>query len=114
MNDLALTRWPYHKLPVPMWLCQLSSWGTLVWEIGFPLLVAVRWFRPWALLAGVGLHLGILLTMEVGWFSQVTLCWYAVFLSGDTLGRIAARLQRGRTPETIAYVPEEAYTATAQ
>jgi hypothetical protein len=113
LNDLSLTRWPYSKLPVPMWMCQLASWGTLVWEIGFPLLVAVRWFRPWTLLAGVALHIGILLSMEVGWFSQVTLCWYAVFLNGDMLAGFAARLfgRRSAAPESVVYVPADAYTA---
>lgn len=115
LNDLSLMRWPYHVLPVPIWLCQLASWGTLVWEIGFPVLVMVRWFRPWTLLAGVALHLGILLSMEVGWFSQVTLCWYAVFLSGDALARLATRLRArfGAAPENIVYVPGDAYTAAA-
>lgn len=113
LNDLSLTRWPYFKVPMPMWICRLSSWGTLVWEIGFPLLVAMRWVRPWALLAGVALHVGILLSMEVGWFSQVTLCWYAVFLNGDMLAGLAARLfgQRGAAPESVVYVPADAYTA---
>src|SRR5262249_43149388 len=39
----------------------------------------------WVLLAGVCLHLGILLTMEIGWFSQVTLCWYVLFVPGASL-----------------------------
>jgi hypothetical protein len=39
--------------------------------------------RPWALLAGIALHLGILVHTEVGWFSPATVAWYALFLSGD-------------------------------
>ena len=39
--------------------------------------------RPWALLAGLAFHLGILIHTEVGWFSPATAAWYALFLSGD-------------------------------
>jgi hypothetical protein len=94
LNDVSVMRWPYHWLPLPLWACRLASWATILWEIGFPLLVAVRWLRPLTLLAGVALHVGILVSMEVGWFSQVTLCWYAVFLSGDSLARVVHWLTR--------------------
>jgi hypothetical protein len=107
LNDLSLMRWPYHWVQVPLWLCRFASWGTICWEIGFPLLVAIRWLRPWALLAGVGLHVGILVAMEVGWFSQVTLCWYAVFLSGEVVERSVCWWKR-QPPQTWA--PREAVT----
>lgn len=132
MNDLALTRWPYFRLPVPMWMCRIASWSTLIWEIAFPFLVFLPWLlpRPLAipalafmqrmlervraltLLAGVALHVGIFLSMEVGWFSQVTLCWYVVFLNGDWLARQAARLSRpgGTEPEAATFVPSEQFS----
>src|ERR1019366_626878 len=76
---------------VPLFICRLLTWGTLAFELTFIVLV---WFRPlrrWILLAGLGLHLGILMTMEIGWFSQVTMCWYALFVSGKTLSRWESR-----------------------
>jgi hypothetical protein len=91
LNDIALTRWPYARLPVPLGLCKLASWTTLAWEISFPLLVLFRRLRPWVLVFGVTMHLGILAVMEIGWFSQVTLCWYAVFLPGERLAALAQR-----------------------
>jgi len=87
LQDVSLTRWPYRWLPVPLWLCQWATWGTLVFEIGFPVLICFRRLRPWLLGAGVLLHLGILLWPEVGWFSQSMLCWYVLFLPGETLAR---------------------------
>jgi hypothetical protein len=90
-NDVAITRWSYAQLPVPMGLCRLMTWGTLVFEIGFGLLVLIRPLRPWVLLLGVGLHLGILAVMEIGWFSQVTLCWYLLFVPGERLAALAGR-----------------------
>ncbi len=108
LNDLAVARWPYHRLPIPLTVCRLMSWGTLIFEIGFPFFVAIarrRRFvlevrgknpaegfrfaftlpalRPWALLAGLAFHLGILIHTEVGWFSPATVAWYALFLSGE-------------------------------
>lgn len=94
LNDLSLTRWPYHWLPVPMFVCRLLSWGTLAFELGFPFATAIpsRWrfvsiMRSGMLLAGVALHLGILIHTEVGWFSAATLGWYVLFLSGERVRR---------------------------
>ncbi len=89
MNDVAITRWSYAQAPVPYALCQLLTWGTLAFEIFFIVLVLWKWTRIPLLIAGVMLHLGILVTMEIGWFSQVTLCWYVVFLSGGTVSAAA-------------------------
>ncbi len=83
LNDYTLTRWPYSRLPVPLFLCRPMSWGTLIFEIGFPFFMMFARLRPWALLAGLALHLGILIHTEVGWFSPATVAWYALFLSGD-------------------------------
>lgn len=87
LNDVALTRWSYAQFPVPLVVCKLATWGTLFFELFFGLLVLFRWTRGATLLAGLALHLGILLFMEIGWFSQITLCWYVLFLSGE---RVAA------------------------
>lgn len=92
LHDISLVRWPYHAFPIPMWACRIASWGTLVFELGFPLFVSIRFFRPWILLAGLSLHAGIWLSMEVGWFGQITMCWYVLFLSGDMLERVRLRL----------------------
>jgi hypothetical protein len=92
LNDVALARWPYAWLPVPLVVCRLLSWATLAFELGFPLLVLFRRVRPWLLLAGLAFHLGIWVHTEVGWFSPVSMCWYALFLSGDTLERVVRRL----------------------
>ncbi len=87
LNDLSLTRWPYFWLPVPMLLCRLLSWGTLALELGFAFVMALPrgrytfYLRSFMLLAGVALHVGILVHTEVGWFSPATLCWYVLFLN---------------------------------
>jgi hypothetical protein len=110
LNDISLNRFPYAWFPVPLWVIRLMSWGTLVFEMGFPFFVIwdgrrrvygevrgktpeegfrfrlnVPALRPWLLLAGVALHMGILVHTEVGWFSPATMAWYVLFLRGETL-----------------------------
>jgi hypothetical protein len=92
LNNLELTRFSYNQVPIPLFLCRVMTWGTLTFELGFSLLVWIRPLRRWVLLAGLGLHLGIFLVMEIGWFSQVTLCWYVLFLSGESVSRFMTRL----------------------
>jgi hypothetical protein len=100
LNDVSLVRWPYHAVPVPLWLCRFLSWSTLGFEIGFPLLVLIRPVRPFLLVAGILFHLGILIHTEVGYFSQVSMCWYVLFLRGETLARFVSRLRRTAPVET--------------
>ncbi len=87
LNDTAVSRWPYGMVPIPLFVCRLMTWGTLAFELTFIVLIWIKPLRRWLILAGLGLHLGILVTMEIGWFSQVTMCWYALFVSGETLAR---------------------------
>jgi hypothetical protein len=37
------------------------------------------------LISGLLFHLGILATMEIGWFSQVSMCWYVLFVPGEQI-----------------------------
>ncbi|MBY0233306.1 MAG: HTTM domain-containing protein [Gemmataceae bacterium] len=97
LNDVALMRWSYAQFPLPLWVCQLMTWGTLFFELGFAFLVMSRWLRGPLLVFGLMLHLGILVVMEIGWFSQITLCWYVVFLSGEKVAAAADWLL-GREP----------------
>jgi hypothetical protein len=85
LNDVQITRWSYAQFPIPLFVCKMMTWTTIIFEIGFPLFVLWRWTRIPLLIFGVMLHLGILMLMEIGWFSQITLCWYVLFLSGDTV-----------------------------
>lgn len=63
------------RFPIPgfvtdsLLLVNLMTYGTLVVELGLAVLVWNRKLRPWVLLAGVALHLGIDLSVRVGFFS---------------------------------------------
>lgn len=65
---------------VPLWGHQLLSWATLVWELGFPVLVLMPGTRGPTLAVGVFFHVLTLLTLEVGHFAVYALAAYVVFL----------------------------------
>ena len=107
-------RWLAHVYP----LTQLATATTMVFELGSPLLILAFWYRdtrerPGRLRAlcnridarqvfagvGLGLHLGIVLTMELGPFSVVSAAFYLCLWSPDEYQRLidtlAARLGSG-------------------
>lgn len=74
------------RFPVPAFvtdslvLVNLMTYGTLVVELGLAVLVWNGKLRPWVLLAGVTLHLGIDFSVRVGFFSLAALVAYVAFL----------------------------------
>jgi hypothetical protein len=75
------------------------TFGTLAVELALGLLVWNRKLRPWVLMAGVGLHLGIDYAIRVGFFSYGILVLYIAFIPPETLERwiLAAREKWGRS-----------------
>lgn len=75
-----------HRLPVPLTFADsqlvsnLATYGTLAIELSLGLLVWNRKLRPWVLLLGVGLHLGIDYSLRVGFFSYAVLTLYVAFI----------------------------------
>ncbi|WP_163509362.1 HTTM domain-containing protein [Fodinicola acaciae] len=76
-------------------LMNLAAWGTLAIELGIGMFVWHRKARPWVLAAGVVLHLTILLSIAVGFFSFAVFVLYLSFLSPETARR-GAEWMRGR------------------
>jgi len=85
MSDLTLARWSYAEVTVPFWLTKALTWIVLGWEAGFPLWVALPWTRKIALWFGVAFHIGIGLTMELGFFAPYALCMYLPLLPWERL-----------------------------
>jgi uncharacterized membrane protein YphA (DoxX/SURF4 family) len=83
LNDTTMGRWSYAQLPLPLWMTATLTYLSVWWEVLFPLLVLFRWTRRWALWFGVLFHLGIYLTIEIGWFSFYTLSLYGVWIPGE-------------------------------
>jgi hypothetical protein len=99
------------NFPVPGWLTtnallmNAATWGTLVVETAIGVLVWNRRLRPWVLAAGVLLHLSILLTLAVGFFSWTVWILYLAFVPPKVaqrwVDRVRARLRRA-APEPPA------------
>lgn len=73
------------------------AWGTLVVEFAIGVLVWNRRCRPWVLAAGVLLHVGIALSLEVGLFSFAVFVLYLTFLPNDRVKAGAVWLQERLT-----------------
>ena len=87
----------------------LATFGTLAVELGLAVLVWNRVLRPWILLAGVGLHLGIDFTVRVGFFTPTILVCYLAFLpparAAAVVAAVRARLAGRRWPRLLPLRP---------
>jgi hypothetical protein len=73
------------RFDIPSWLAAppvgaVLAWTTLAIELGVGIGVWFRRTRPWVLILGVVLHLGIALVFEIGFFSFVMIASYLAFL----------------------------------
>jgi hypothetical protein len=75
----------FHRFPWPLPVAvepyiPLLTWSTLLFELLFPILVWFRVTRTPTLVAGILLHLGLWITLELGPFSLVIMASYIAFL----------------------------------
>jgi hypothetical protein len=71
-----------------MLVSSVMSYWTLAVELMIGVLVWNRKVRPLVLALGVGLHLGIDMTLRIGFFSVAILTAYVAFVSPDTASRV--------------------------
>jgi hypothetical protein len=100
LGDLTLARWSSAQVPLPLWLTKVLSLTVMWWELLFAPVMCVPWRRlgeraqksRWRairllspllrhsrttfLLFGVGFHVGIWVSMEIGFFAPYMLCLY--------------------------------------
>lgn len=87
------------RFPVPgfvtdsLLLANVLTYGTLAVELALALLVWNGKLRPWVLLLGVGLHLGIDYAVRVGFFSYAALVAYVAFIPPETASAWVLRLR---------------------
>jgi hypothetical protein len=82
----------------PAWMAALTYFA-LAFELSFAFLVWFKPTRPWVLVCGVALHLGIDLLLYIPVFSWLMLASYLVFVPAEKLEAFLARLRRaGRRP----------------
>lgn len=76
-----LAEWPVEIDFYP--LIALLTWGTLVFELCFPLYIFRERARHLLLLVGVGFHVGIDVLLNIPMFTPIMLVNYAVLLKDD-------------------------------
>lgn len=82
---LASLDWSLLGPFVPYEMTRALTWTTLVWEIGFPVLVTVPLTRKPALWFGVAFHVGTSIAMRVGLFGLYMMCLYLPFVAWERL-----------------------------
>jgi hypothetical protein len=81
-------------LPMPHWLTNSAllmnalTWSTLVTELSVGILVWNRRLRPWVLAAGVVMHIMIMITIAVGFFTLAMFVLYLAFVPPEMVERL--------------------------
>jgi hypothetical protein len=113
--SVALRIGDLNRLPVPGFMtsseivANFLTYGALATEFALGTLVWNKKARPYVLLAGVGLHLGIDWAIRVGFFSYAIIMFYISFIEPSTMSArllaLRARLARRRRVQTASAVP---------
>jgi hypothetical protein len=113
----ALRLQDMQRLPPPGWvttnalIMNAATWGAIAVELAVGVLVWNRRCRPWVLAAGVALHLGIDISIEVGIFSYAMFVLYLAWIPSNVVRRLpdmvkdvvaksAAALRREHPPDS--------------
>ncbi|MCP9272021.1 HTTM domain-containing protein [Mycolicibacterium arenosum] len=122
LDDMLILPVPWFVSDTPV-IANAMTWGTLAVEIAIGVLVWNRRWRAKVLFAGVVLHLSIMLTVVVGFFSLAMFVMYLAFVPTERAQAIAdamarrsaaftARFRRRRQPaDTPPSTPEPVHAA---
>jgi Vitamin K-dependent gamma-carboxylase len=114
--SIALRITDIQRFPVPgffshsLLISNLFSFGTLVIELSLAVLVWNRTLRPYVLLAGLSLHLGIEYAIRVGFFGVSILSMYLLWVPPERMEAVLLALRRRLSPASAA-VPVTASSA---
>lgn len=81
-------------LPLPHWLAtnallvNFATWATLLVELSIGILVWHKRLCPWVLAAGVVMHLLIMMTIAVGFFTFAIFVFYLAFVPPEVVQRL--------------------------
>ena len=115
--SIALRITDIQRFPLPgflthsLLLSNLLSFGTLVIELSLAVLVWNRTLRPYVLLAGLSLHLGIEYAIRVGFFGVSILSMYLLWVPPERMEAVLLAIRRRLSPASVA-VPVTASSAS--
>lgn len=99
-------------IPVPQWvstsplLTNVATWGTLAVELAIGVLVWNRLLRRYVLAAGIAMHISIMLSVSVGFFTPAMFVLYLAFIPSEAIKRLPKRIRRSAEP------PERVHAAS--
>ena len=88
------------RFPVPAFITHsllitnLLTYGTLAIELSLAILVWNRTLRPWVLLAGLSLHIGIDYAVRVGFFGLAIVSMYLLWVPPERIEGVLLALRR--------------------
>lgn len=106
--SIALRVTDIERLPVPgfithsLLISNLLTFGTLAIELSLAILVWNRTLRPYVLLAGLSLHLGIEYAVRVGFFGLAIMSMYLLWVPPARVEAVLLALRRRLSREQAA------------
>jgi hypothetical protein len=100
------------RFPLPSFITtsalvsNLLTYGTLVLELSLAILVWNRKLRPWVLLAGLSLHLGIEYSIRVGFYGLAITSLYLLFVAPAWLETALLAVRRRLTRPRLKTSPD--------
>lgn len=87
----------FQRLVLPIvfdipFLVKMATWSALLIEFAMGTLVWVKELRIWVLLAGIGLHLLIEVSMSIGFFEWVMIAGYILFFEPKELNWVKEKI----------------------
>ena len=102
------------RFPVPSLITHSAlisnvfTYGTLALELSLAILVWNRKLRPWVLLAGLSLHLGIEYSIRVGFYGLTIMSMYLIWISPERMEAVLLALRRRLSGSPVGARPEVA------
>lgn len=90
--NAQIARWHLNGMADFPLVITLLTYMTLLWEIYFPAVIWSKKLRPWVLIGGVALHLGIGIVVFIPYFSALMIVSYIGFLTPEESRWILRRI----------------------
>ncbi len=105
-----------NRFPVPGFvqnsalISNFFTFGTLALELSLAILVWNRKLRPWVLLAGLSLHLGIEYSIRVGFYGLAIMSMYLIWVPPERMDALLLSLRRRLSRSRVGATPEPVST----
>jgi hypothetical protein len=109
--SMALRITDVARFPVPSFvthsalISNIFTFGTLALELSLAILVWNRKLRPWVLLAGLSLHLGIEYSIRVGFYGLAITSMYLIWVPPERMDAILLAVRRRLSRSSVRVAP---------